>query len=89
MSKVIYYQIKLNRKYLQGIKPNSSYSKTGRAPTMGNLHISSEYKTIWGDTPVEYEPLTAANYIKIIMEEFRWESRKESKILIIPTVTFT
>lgn len=82
------YQIKLNRKYLQGVEANTLYCRTGKATTMGRLHTSSEYKSIWGDKPKGFEPLTATNYIKIIMEEFRWDDRKENKIQIIPTLEY-
>lgn len=74
----------MSRKYLQGVEPNALYSKTGKASTMGRLHTSSEYKSIWSSDPESFEPLTAANYIKIIMEEFRWDGRKENTIQIIP-----
>lgn len=84
MPKMIMYQIKMNRKYLQGVEPNALYCRTGKATTMGRLHTASEYKSIWGDAPKCYEPLTATNYIKIIMEEFRWDGRKENKIQVIP-----
>ena len=81
---MICYHIKMNGKYLQGIEPNPSYSRSGTAPTMGARHTYSEYKTNWSKEPKEFEPLTAANYIRILFEEFRWGDRKPNDIKLIP-----
>lgn len=43
----IKYAIKRNGLYLQGIEINEKYEKTVTAPTMGNAHVYSEYKTKW------------------------------------------
>ena len=81
---MIYYHIKMNGRYLQGIEPNKQYSRTGTAPAMGNRHIPAEYKSLWGAEPKAYEPLTAMNYVKVILEEFRWKDRKPQDIKLIP-----
>lgn len=62
----------MQSEYLQGIEPNEFYNSTCTAPTMGNRHTHSEFRTVWGREPKEFERLTACNYIKTIMEEFRW-----------------
>lgn len=63
-----YYISRKNRsEYLQGIEVNDTYIQT-----MGVCHGFSVFMTVWGDKPVAFERLTAANYIKVIMEEFRW-----------------
>ena len=51
---------------------------------MGNKHTPAEYKSLWSTEPKAYEPLTAMNYIKIILEEFRWKDRKPQDIKLIP-----
>lgn len=84
MAKDIRYSIKKGKKYLQGIEPNEHYCCSSTAPTMGNRFSYSEYKTIWGDNPVFFERLTASNYIKIIMEEFRWGDLSHTELKIIP-----
>lgn len=61
--------------YLQGVEPNEKYSNSATAPTMGDRHSYSEYRTIWGSTPMSFERMTASNYIKILFEEFRWKER--------------
>ncbi len=81
---MLYYHIKMNGRYLQGIEPNKQYSSTGRAPTMGALHCSAEYRSLWSKEPKEFEPLTATSYIKVIMEEYRWKNRKPADIKLIP-----
>ena len=84
---MILYQIKRNGKYLQGVRINEKrYSKTATAPTMGNCHAHSEYLTDWGLEPKCFEFLTASNYIKIIMEEYRWQEKKPSDLKIIPII---
>lgn len=72
----IKYAIKRNGLYLQGIEINEKYEKTVTAPTMGNAHVYSEYKTKWGKEKKYFEQLTAANYIKILFEEYRWKNKK-------------
>ena len=67
-----YISRKYGTEYLQGAEPNENYSTSATAPTMGTRHTFSEYKTIWDNEPKSFERLTAANYIKILMEEFRW-----------------
>jgi hypothetical protein len=81
---MIHYHIKMNGRYLQGIEPNKHYSRTGTAPTMGNRHTPAEYKSIWSAEPKAFEPLTAASYIKVVFEEFRWKDRKPQDIRLIP-----
>lgn len=75
MAKTIEYCVKHGLSYLQGIEPNEQYCKTGVAPTMGAKHSFCEYKTVWEETPKYFEPITLANYIKVIFEENRWETR--------------
>lgn len=62
-------------KYLQGIEANNEYCGSATAPTMGVRHNFCEYKTIWGNNKKYFEPLTLANYIKVILEENRWETK--------------
>lgn len=83
-TKSLKYIIKRDGKYLMGIEPNSHYSRTGTAPTMGARHCFHEYVSVWCDSPHPVEPLTAASYIKVIFEEYRWEERSPKKIEIIP-----
>lgn len=82
---MIYYAIYRNGKYLQGIEPNENYS-LGKAPTMGNNHAFSEFNTIWGNAPMLFEPLTAASYIKVLFEEYRWNDKEAKDIKILPIV---
>lgn len=84
---MIYYYIKMNGKYLQGIEPNKHYNQTCIAPTMGTRHIPAEYKSVWSNDKKKFEPLTAMSYVKVIFEEFRWNDRKPSDIKIIPETT--
>ena len=70
--------------FLQGIEANEHYVQNSRAPTMGVCHGYSEFKTVWGNDPVTFERLTAANYIKIIMEEFRWGDATPCSVQIEP-----
>lgn len=86
MAKTNYFAIRLGeRKYLQGIELNNKAPKDPRAPTMGTRYTHSDYKTIWSNEPKLFEPLTAANYLKIIFEEFRWEERKLDYLHIVPS----
>ena len=75
----------MNGKFLQSVEPNADYTASGRAPTMGPRHIPAEYKSVWGNVVKKFEPLTAANYIKIVFEEFRWGDRRPANIKIIPS----
>ena len=45
---------------------------------MGNAHVYSEYKTKWGKEKKYFEQLTAANYIKILFEEYRGKNKNEN-----------
>ena len=80
----VYYAIKRNGKWLQGIEPNANYCKTATAPTMGTRHTFCEYRTIWGAEQKSFERLTAANYIKTLFEEYRWRDKQPSDIKIVP-----
>lgn len=59
--------------YLQRIEANEKYSKSATATTMGDRHNYSEYNTVWGREKKAFERLTATNYIKTLLEEFRWD----------------
>lgn len=63
------------RLYLQRVEPNEKYCASATAPTMGDRHSHSEYRTKWGEEKVSLERLTAVNYIRILLEEFRWKER--------------
>lgn len=82
----LYYEIRRETDglFLQGVEANERYSQTATAPTMGNRHIHAEYSTVWEENRKVFERLTAANYIKIIFEEFRWKDRKPFEIKITP-----
>lgn len=82
MAKTHFYAIKRNGKYLQGIEANENYATGACAPTMGVRHTLSEYRSIWDKDPKRFEPLTAANYIKVIFEEYRWETKSAADIKI-------
>lgn len=82
--KTIYYAIKIGNKYMQGIEPNENYCRSGTAPTMGTRFSCSEFKSVLGDEIKPIEPLTVANYLKILLEEYRWNERNVDKIEIIP-----
>lgn len=85
MAKTVFYFVKNDKElYLQGIEPNENYSYTGTAPTMGNRHTFTEFKTIWGDVAQKFEPLTLSNYIKVLLEEYRWETKSPTSFTIIP-----
>ena len=74
--------------YLKDIKPNEKYSKSACAPTMGDRHAHSEFKTMWTDEPVLFERLTAVNYLKTALEEFRWGDETPKEITLIPYIKF-
>ena len=82
--KTIYYTIKIGDKYMQGIKPNENYCRSGAAPTMGTRFSYSEFKSVLSDEIKPIEPLTVANDLKTLLEEYRWNERHADKIEIIP-----
>lgn len=85
MAKTLFYAVRNEHGlYLQGIEPNENYSYTGTAPTMGNRHTPTEFKTIWENTVKSFEPLTLSNYIKVLLEEYRWETKLPTPFAIIP-----
>ena len=81
------YAIKRGKKFLQIVEPNNLYSHNACAPTMGARHDVSEYKSVWGDQPAFFERLTAANYLKTIMEEYRWGDVQALELRLIPKIT--
>ncbi len=82
MAKSLKYAIKRNGLYLHGIEPNKLYAKGACAPTMGARHTNAEYSSYYGKEPCYFEPLTAANYIKVIFEEYRWETKKYADLKV-------
>lgn len=84
MAKQLFYTIRRSGLYLQGIALNESAGKDQVAPTMGVRYSQSDYQTIWGKTQKKIEPLTVASYIKVILEEYRWEQIKPELITITP-----
>lgn len=85
MANTLFYAVRNEHgSYLQGIEPNENYSYTGTAPTMGNRHTPTEYKSVWGGTIKKFEPLTLSSYIKVILEEYRWETRLPTPFAILP-----
>jgi len=85
MAKTLFYAVRNEHGlYLQGIEANENYSYTGQAPTMGNRHTPTEFKTVWRNTVKTFEPLTLANYIKVLLEEYRWETRFPTSFAILP-----
>lgn len=78
------YTIKRGNRWLQGTAESPSYVGSATAPTMGNRHTYSEYQTVWGKEPVEFERLTAMNCIRVLQEEYRWGDLKPMEIRIIP-----
>lgn len=84
MAKLIMYTVKRGGKWLQGIETNSNYVRGACAPTMGARHTFAEYKTIWGDKSKSFEPLTLSSYLRILFEEYRWETKKPLEIKIMP-----
>lgn len=83
-TKAVSFSIECNGQYLQGIKPNEHYSRTGTAPTMGARHCFHEYETLWGNDFKVTEPLTTVSYLKVLFEEFRWGEKKPMPINLIP-----
>ena len=85
MAKTLFYAVRNEHGlYLQGIEPNENYSYTGTAPTMGNRHTPTEFKTVWQNTIKKFEPLTLSSYIKVLLEEYRWETRLPTPFAILP-----
>lgn len=82
--KTIEYAIKVNGKYMQGIEANEKYNRSGTAPTMGTRYSYSEFKSIWGNDIKLIEPLTVASYLKVLLEEHRWNEKELEKIEVIP-----
>lgn len=78
------YAVKRGNKWLQGIESNENYCCSATAPTMGSRYTYSEYKTVWGTEQKTFERLTAANYIKVLLEEYRWGDKCTMKIQVIP-----
>ena len=67
----LYYAIKCGRKYVKGIEPNGKYTKSSAAPTMGSRYAHSDFVTVLSDEVVYIERLTAVDYLRTLMEEFR------------------
>lgn len=86
MSKLnLFYSIQLeNGLFLQGVEINKDFKRGAVAPTMGNRHTYTEFKTVWGDKQVFFEPLTLSGYIKILLEEYRWETRQPKSFEVLP-----
>lgn len=82
--KTIYYAIKIEDEYMQGIEPNENYCRSGTAPTMGARYSYSEFKSIWGYDIKLIESLTVASYLKVLFEEYRWNEKELEKIEVIP-----
>lgn len=81
----LFYSIKLEPGlFLQGVEINENFKRGAVAPTMGNRHTYTEFKTVWGQKEVFFEPLTLAGYIKILLEEYRWETRKPKSFEVLP-----
>lgn len=80
----IYYAIKIGRKYVKGIEPNDKYTKSSTAPTMGTRYAHSDFATVLSDEIVYIERLTTINYIRTLMEEYRFGDKKPRKIELIP-----
>lgn len=80
----INYAIKCGDKWVQTIETNENYVSCSKAPTMGGCHSHSEYKTVLSKNPSFFERLTAINYARVILEEFRWGDSEEKEIRIIP-----
>lgn len=77
------YAIKRCNRWIQGIEPNSNYVGSGRAPTMGTRYTYSEFKTVWGNEQRTFERLTIANYIKVLLEEYRWNELKPMEFKVV------
>lgn len=82
----IRYAIKRGGKFLQSVEPNKHYQPNAISPTMGRCHTNAEYRTVWGKEQAAFERLTAAEYMKILMEEYRWEDKDVMDFRVIPLV---
>ena len=80
----LYYAIKCGRKYVKGIEPTEKYTKSSAAPTKRTRYAHSEFVTVLSDEIVYIERLTAINYLRTLMEEYRWGDKKPKKIELIP-----
>ena len=78
------YAIKRGGKFLQDVTANEYYNPYAVSPTMGRPHAHAEYRTVWGKERTAFERLTAAEYIKILMEEYRWEDKSAMDFRVIP-----
>lgn len=81
---IIYYAIKCGEKYVKWIEPNEKYTKSSTSPTMGTRYAHSDFVTVLSDEVVYIERLTAINYLRTLMEEFRWCDKKPCKVELIP-----
>lgn len=79
----LYYAIRRGGKYLQAVEPNPLYKRNAVAPTMGRAHGYVEYRTVWSDKITAFERLTAADYIKTLMEEYRWGYKKPMDFKVV------
>lgn len=79
----IRYAIKRGNRWLQGIKESPSYVGSATAPTMGARYTHSEFQTVWGKEKVTFERLTAANCIKVLLEEYRWGDLKPMEFKVV------
>lgn len=77
------YAIKRGNRWLQGIEPTSNYVGNAKAPTMGVRYTYFEFKTVWGKEQVTFERLTLANYIKVLLEEYRWGELKPMEFKVV------
>ena len=70
---------------ISGIRPNEKYCPNSKAPTMGKNHDHSEFETVWTtDELVTFERMTAINYLRVLMEEFRWGDKEPFPVFILP-----
>ena len=79
----IMYSVKRGNRWLKGIVPNSNYVGSGTAPTMGTRYTYFEFNTVWGNEQVTFERLTLANYIKVLLEEYRWGALKPIEFKVV------
>lgn len=85
IKKYLYYSVRIETGlFLQGVEINEDFKRGAVAPTMGNRHTYTEFKTVWGEKQVFFEPLTLSGYIKILLEEYRWETRQPYSFEILP-----
>lgn len=73
------------REVVCGIEPNEKFCPNSKAPTMGRSHDHSEFKTVWSaEALFTFERMTAVNYLRVLMEEFRWGDREPFPVMIVP-----